>query len=289
VWVLCSVVACADAGAEGSMGGSSEASGGAETTNTMPTEPASTTGGTSEGGDASESSGTPTTTDPNDGSSSGIGEPAACELFTDFEGLEDDAPWPVPWVVTGGVAIADVVGGRGRLVPQTSDYSLARMFAPLPCDDVEGTLTFELTDASTQGAGFYVQHNGGYLDRTDPPGFGYAGFAESFREPAGIAVWREVDGHEQMLSPVTALAVQPNVVYRMRVRVTTQPDGAKLVQARVWPDAEVEPTAWQAEAVDAESTAIDGGVVLDAWSSLVDGDAFAIYFDDVELRPVPAD
>src|SRR5690606_5633028 len=38
--------------------------------------------------------------------------------------------------------------------------------------------------------------------------------------------------------------------YRMKLRVQNRPDGTTLVQGKVWPAAETEPTAWTIEKVD---------------------------------------
>ena len=287
MWVGAALL-CACGMDEGQPVAGSTGSTGSTSTNPDTTDPPQADSSTS-GSDASTapetSSPTPETSSESSESSDTDDPENACDLLTDFEGLPDGSPWPVPWVVTGGVAIADVVEGRGRLVPETSPYALARVFAPLPCDEVEGTLTFELGDDTTQGIGFYVQHNGGHLDTTDPPGAGYSAFAESFRDPAGLGTWRELNGHEQLLSEVTPVDLQPGVPYRMRVRLTRDAD-TTLIQARVWPAQDPEPNTWHSETTDNEPAlqTPQGGIVLDAWSSLQSGPATDLYIDNVEIH-----
>jgi len=209
----------------------------------------------------------------------------SCALSTDFEGLADGSPWPAPWVEAGGVETADVQEGRGRLSPVTSSYSLARMFAPLEsCVNAEATLTFEFEDGSSSGVGYYLRQNGGYLAQSEPAGDGYAGFAEAFRTPSGIGVWREVEGDEQLLSGVTSAELDAGVRYRMRVRVSQVDDDNTLIQANFWPEGETEPS-WLAEHQDqyVALQSASGGVAIDAWSSWQNGTAPVIWVDDIEV------
>src|SRR5205814_1079180 len=118
------------------------------------------------------------------------------------EPFATDAPtWPAPWSVAGNVQVADVVGGAARLAPQPTSYSLARMKGSPPTGDVEVTFAFRMEDQATQGVGFYVRQNGGYLMQTLPHGQGYAVFVAGswYGANAGIGVWRELDGTEQLL------------------------------------------------------------------------------------------
>lgn len=206
----------------------------------------------------------------------------SCELQESFD-VADGQPWPAAWSAVGGVALADVQGGRGRLVPIASGYSLARMFTPLDCVDAEATFTFELSDGGTQGVGFYVRQNGGYLQATTPRGQGYAAFAESFRMPAGIGAWREIDGEEQMIEAIAPFALEVGVVYRVRLRVTQTNASTTRIQTRVWRDGEAEPAAWQVERSDGTAAlqGLGGGIAVDAWSSLTSGEPFALFVDDI--------
>jgi hypothetical protein len=216
--------------------------------------------------------------------SGGVGD---CMLQESFD--QDGSSWPSPWTAVGGVAVADVQGGRGRLVPTTSSYSLARMVAPLGCSDVEVTFSFEFTSANTQGVGFYVRQNGGHLQATTPRGQGYAVFAEAFRDPAGVGAWHELDGNEVMIEPIAPMALAPNTLYRVRYRVTQQDASTTSLQARVWPDGSAEPTTWQLERTDA-SPALQsraGGVAIDAWSALTSGSASDLFVDDVVVTAAP--
>lgn len=249
-----------------------------------------------EGGDAGPgTSPNPTTgegsdTTPADGSSEDGGSETSgvvqdeCEFTEDFEGVADGDPWPTPWFVSGGVALADIQGGRGRLRPTITNYSLARMGVELDCTDVDVSMTFQFTDGSTQGAGFYARTNGGYLRETDPTGAGYVGFAEAFRDPSALGVWREVDGQEQRISSVP-VAIEPNVDYRLRFRVTQQDASTTLLQTKMWRLGDDEPAEWMLERTD-DTVGLQnagGGIALDAWSSdPVNGnDAADLLFDDV--------
>ncbi len=208
--------------------------------------------------------------------------------------MSDGSSWPAPWSETGGVATADVQGGRGRLVPTVSSYSLARMYAPLPagCSDVEGTFTFEFTDDTSQGVGFYLRQNGGHLQTTNPAGAGYAAFAESFRNPEGLGLWREVNGNEQNLSPVAAVPLSPGTVYRVRFQVEQVSVSQTALRGKIWPAAASEPGAWTLTRMDSTASLqnIDGGVALDAWSTANPGNAGTpseLFVDDVVVRSLP--
>ncbi len=207
--------------------------------------------------------------------------PVDCEFTESFD--TDGANWPAPWVVTGGVEVADVVGGRGRLRPFTSGYSLARIYAPLDCTDFEATFTFEFTDGNTQGAGFYVRQNGGHLTDSNPPGQGYSTFAEAFRDPVGLGVWREVAGSEENLAPVEPMPIEPNVVYAVRLRVAQIDASTTGLQARMWRAGTEEPKNWQVERSDSNPglQGARGGIAVDAWSVLQKGTASDMFFDDI--------
>ncbi len=245
----------------------------------------STESGQGTGPGADSTSDDPPATGNDDNTPPRLPPPGACDFSESFD-VPDGSPWPEPWVEIGGTAVADVQGGRGRLVPFTSSYSLARMFAPLNCVDVEATWSFELTDDSTQGMGFFVRQNGGYLQQTQPTGAGYSTFVEKFRNPEGIAVWREVNGVEEMIEPIVPMAVQSGVVYRARLRVTQQSEDTTLLQARFWRASDSEPGQWQVERTDqsANLQGVGGGLGLDAWSNLTDGMPSELFFDDIEVR-----
>src|SRR5438309_6936098 len=89
----------------------------------------------------------------------------------------DGSAWPSAWHELGGVATATILGGRGRLTPLATSYSLARMGHTAAQRDVEVTFQLRFEDASSQGVGFYVRQNGGYL-KTATHGAGYAVFVE---------------------------------------------------------------------------------------------------------------
>lgn len=216
----------------------------------------------SSGGSSAEETGNTTTDDPTEGAND-------CDFSEDFEGLANGDPWPSVWVPTGGVALADVQDGWGRLRPELSNYSLARTVAFIDCAEVDTSLTFMFTDGSTQGVGLYARHNGGHLDDTDPAGQGYSTFAEAFRDPVGIGAWREVQGQEQRMGGTERTEILPNVEYRLRLRITQSDAATSLVQGKIWPLADSEPDAWSVERTDdtASLQGVGGAIAIDAWFS----------------------
>jgi hypothetical protein len=228
--------------------------------------------------------------------SAGVGAPACCGqllLEEDFA-LPDGSPWPAPWVEAGDeVALADVQAGRGRLRPEPSAYSLARMVAPGTSAVVQALFTLLFEDAATQGVGFYARQNGGYLQQTTPPGEGYAVFVEAFRGDA-IGVWREVGGVEDDLEILfdPALAFADGQPYRVRYRMDLVPAAgvgtATRLRARVWPAGAPEPALWQVDFEDAspELQGDEGGFAIDSWSELQAGIAAHTLVDELQIFEV---
>ncbi len=208
-----------------------------------------------------------------------------CSLTEDFEGLPDGSPWPAQWVASGGVVVADVRDGWGRIQPDVSGYSLGRMFAAIDCQDVDASVTFMFIGFSSSGAGMYGRHNGAFLTLDDPPGAGYGVFAETFRNPMGIGAWQELGGHEAEMTDVAAFPLVPSTPYRMRLRITQADPTSTLVQVKVWNANDPQPAAWNVEYVDDEVSLQEsgGGIALDAFSSLIppSGEARDVYFDDL--------
>jgi len=266
--------------------------------------PASSSEGTSSGSDAtssssegtsssSEGTSSSTTDDPStDTGGSDTGETSECTFSESFQGLPDGSDWPAPWIPLDGVMLADVQGGRGRLLPITGPYALARMFVPLgpSCVDVEGTFTFELTDGLTPGVGLYLRHNGGFLDQTEPPGQGYVAFIQAFGVPGtGIGLWRELDGVETILAPYTPAVIVPGIVHAVRFRVTQEDGDTTRLRTRVWPVEGMEPLGWHVNLTDDSPSLqnVGGGVVIDVWSQLQAGMAADVFIDDITVGPAP--
>jgi hypothetical protein len=220
-----------------------------------------------------------------DGFESGCGNLIYSQAFA----LPDSSAWPAEWSVLGNVAAADIQQSAARLRPGPTSYSLARMGADIVTRNVEVRFTLRLEDAGTQGVGFYVRQNGGYLQDTVPRGQGYAAFAEgSFRGTPGIGVWREVDGEEQQIGhqfpyPMVAAGID----YRVRFQVMQSAPTQTLVQAKLWPDGDPEPFGWQASATDTTTALqnLDGGIAIDSWSSIGTPDPISAYtfVDNLEL------
>jgi hypothetical protein len=202
-------------------------------------------------------------------------------LLSDFN-LADGSMWPAPWTILGGVQSATIAGGRGRIVPMTSSYSLGRMGASAAVRDVEVTFNLEFESIGTQGIGFYVRQNGGWLGHTNPTGAGYAIFVEGFRG-ARMAMWHEIDGSEtEIASSAATLTLASNVIYQVRFRVT----GANptRMQARLWPSGQSEPGTWQIDITDSAGPQGAGGFAIDSWSTATSGTlSVGTSVDDVEV------
>jgi hypothetical protein len=206
-----------------------------------------------------------------------------CDFSESFDDLPDGSDWPAHWTAVGGVAIADVQGGRGRLVPSPGPYALARLVTPLDCVDIEVSFAFELSQPAVQGVGLYVRQNGGYLQQTVPPGEGYVAFIQGFMQPPGIGIWRERSGTEELIGGNVAATIMAGVPYRARLRVTQQDAQTTLMQARVWPDGANEPGAWQVERTDMtpslQGTA--GALAVDTYNVMMQNVGGDMFFDDI--------
>lgn len=260
----------------------------------------STSGGTDASSSSSSSSSTDASASDTDDTDTGntgdtgdtdTGETSECSFSESFDGIPDGSDWPAPWVPSGGVMLADVQGGRGRILPITGPYALGRMYVPLPptCIDIEGTFTFELAEVQTPGVGLYLRHNGGFLDQTDPPGQGYVAFVQAFGQATGISVWRELDGVETVLAPYVPQLVLADTVYRLRYRITQQDPATTRLRARVWPVEGIEPAGWQVDLTDASPAlqGVGGGFSVDVWSQLPAGMATDVLVDDIVIGPAP--
>lgn len=218
----------------------------------------------------------------------------ACQRLSFSERFANDgSAWPAPWVVSGGAAVADVVGGRGRLRPVPSSYTLARMWAPVTTGDVEVRFSFQMEQTTTQGLALLVRHNGGYLTQTTPFGQGYGVFLEgSFRNLPGISIWKEQAGVESQLahSLPTVPGPQPGVSYRVRFRTHQLNPTTTLMQAKYWPQADPEPLAWQVTVSDSTPALqnISGGIGFDSASGLVSPAQVTAhaFVDDIEIEPL---
>ncbi len=196
----------------------------------------------------------------------------------------DGAPWPAPWSVAGSVDVGDLSLGRGRLRPTPSNYSLARMKAPAPTRDVEVAFALTFEQQSTQGVGFYVRQNGGYLQQTNPQGQGYAVFVEGFRGFPRIGLWKEQGGVETELAFLNlATPFVDGLVYRARFRTIQQDESATHLYGKVWLASNAEPAGWQVDVADSSVVPLQGatgGIAVDSWSVLQDPPITAHTFVD---------
>jgi hypothetical protein len=223
-----------------------------------------------------------------DGFENGCGNLEYSEPFASA----DNSAWPTPWSVLGDVQTADIQLQAARLRPDATGYSLARMGATIPNGSVEARFTLRFEDLSTQGIGFYVRQNGGYLQQTPTHGKGYAAFIEgSFRGSPGIGLWSEIDGVEGQLAhaaaPVPPLA--NGVVYRVRLQVQQSSAAQTSLRAKLWDATAAEPATWQVAFVDSAGVLqnVTGGVAVDSWSSLTSAPISAYTFvDNIELISV---
>jgi hypothetical protein len=287
------VLACALLGAcgGGSNGGSAATDGSTGSTSTTAGTQGSSVDPPTTTPDAT--SATPTTTDdattdaPTDTTDAPADTTAVADDTASVGGgdcdFSESFDWPPHWTAVGGVAIADVQGGRGRLVPSPGPYALARLVTPLDCVDIEVSFAFELSQPAVQGVGLYVRQNGGYLQQTVPPGEGYVAFIQGFMQPPGIGIWRERNGSEELIEGNVAATINPGVPYRARLRVTQQDAQTTLMQARVWPDGAEEPGAWQVERTDTtpslQGTA--GALAVDTYNVMMQNVGGDMFIDDI--------
>ncbi|MEO7794050.1 MAG: hypothetical protein ABIV06_04695 [Thermoanaerobaculia bacterium] len=232
--------------------------------------------------------------------SSTLGAPPCCgallleENFT----LPDGSAWPAPWTAAGNeVAVADVQQGWGRLRPDPSSYSLARMVAPGNVSAVQVLFTMVFEEASSQGVGFYARQNGGYLQQTTPFGQGYAVFVEAFRGPA-IGLWYESGGVEASIDVTfdNNLGLTSGVPYRVRYLLQDPPPAANAafggpdshLQARVWPLGSSEPALWKVDVLDSLGVlqGVDGGFAIDSWSNRTSAITAHTLIDDIQIFAV---
>jgi len=220
-----------------------------------------------------------------DGFEAGCGNLIYAEPFT----LGDSSAWPAPWAVLGNVALADIQQGMARLMPMPTGYSLARMGAAIANSDVEVRFSLRLEDLATQGVGFYVRQNGGYLTQTTAHGQGYAVFVEGgFRGQPGIGLWKELDGVESQLPSAHASpTITASVDYRVRFQVQQTSPTQTLLRSKLWLAGDAEPSAWQTSVVDTTAALqnISGGIAVDSWSSLMSPGMISAhtFVDNIEL------
>ena len=194
------------------------------------------------------------------------------------------------WQESGNeVALANIVNNQARLIPVSSGYSLARMVHPVETQDAEATYSIYFENANTQGVGFYLRSNGGYLQQTDPTGQGYGVFVERFAaQGAGIGLWYENDGVEisfiRFYDP--SFEILDETEYRVRYQVFQESPTTTRLRARFWQAGTTEPDDWQVSYLDdfvpLQNTS--GGILVDAWSTQQNGDiSDAIRVDDIEV------
>ena len=213
--------------------------------------------------------------------------------FVDSFSQADSAPWPAPWTSVGGVTTADIQGGRGRLRPVPSSYTLARMWAAIPTRDVEARFRFSMEQPATQGVALLVRHNGGYLAQTVPTGQGYGVFIEGgLRGLPGIGIWKQENGVESPLAHSVPALPGPsaNISYRVRFRAHQLNPNSTLMQAKYWPESIAEPEGWQVVFTDSTPALqnLSGGVGIDSASSILSPNPVTAhtFVDDIEIEPL---
>jgi hypothetical protein len=213
----------------------------------------------------------------------GCGDLIYAEPFT----LSDGSSWPAPWTALGNIAAADIQQGMARLQPQPTGYSLARMGAAVANSNVDVRFTLRIEDTATQGVGFYVRQNGGYLTQTATHGQGYAVFVEGdFRAQPGIGLWKELDGSESPIMHAPYQTLVAGVDYRVRFQILQSSPSQTLSRAKLWLASDAEPAAWQASVTDTTAPLqnVSGGIAVDSWSSRTSAPISAYTFiDNIEL------
>jgi hypothetical protein len=157
--------------------------------------------------------------------------------------------------------------------------------------DIEVSFQVQFESIATQGVGYYVRQNGGWLRGTALHGQGYAVFVEGFRG-SRLGVWKEVDGQEIELMPFTSFGtpLQSNLLYQVRLRVTQAAPSLTRLQARLWLAAQAEPATWQIDTTDATPSLqnVSGGMAVDSYSSQTTGTITAATLVDNIIAGPPA-
>jgi len=203
--------------------------------------------------------------------------------FTDLNGYNQ-------WQESGNeVALAEIINNQARLIPHASGYSLARMIHPVNNMNAEATYSIYFENATTQGVGFYLRANGGYLQQTNPTGQGYGVFVERFAgQGAGIGLWYENNGVEisfiRDYDP--SYQIDNEVEYIVRYQVFQESPTTTRLRARFWQAGTTEPPQWQVSYLDdfAPLQNTQGGILIDSWSTQQNGTILdAIRVDNIEV------
>jgi hypothetical protein len=199
-----------------------------------------------------------------------------------FDGSDGDG-WPDPWQVVGTHIIdAEIDGGRGRMSGQTN--LTARIALPGEDEvDTDVTVVVEYENFAAQGYGFYVRHNGGALQETDPPGQGYGVYAEG-SVLRSLGVWKEIGGVESpILETPDAVpgGVESGTPYVIRFQCQ-QREGSTLLRAKMWRQGDDEPGEWMVETEDStpELQNTSGSFANDVYNYSGTG---SVWVHDVEI------
>lgn len=199
------------------------------------------------------------------------------------------------WQITGdGVAFAEINNGQAELIPVSSNtpYSLARMKHSLNAINAEATFSIYFENANTQGVGFYMRSNGGFLDHTNPTGQGYGVFIEKSltqNNSPGIGLWYELNGTETFIIKDydVSYEILDETEYRVRFQVIQETASSTRLQARFWQAGSSEPSIWQVSELDSHAILqnLSGGIVVDSYSSQSSGIvSTATRLDNIEVR-----
>lgn len=216
-------------------------------------------------------------------------------LFQENFTIADSTDWNGynQWQESGNeVALAEIVNNQAKLIPLASGYSLARMIHPVENLNAEATYSIYFENANSQGVGFYLRSNGGYLDQTTPTGQGYGVFVERFDvQGAGIGVWYENDGTEisfiRFYDP--SFEILDETEYRVRYQVFQESPTTTRLRARFWQAGTTEPNQWQVSYLDdfAPLQNTSGGILVDSWSTQQNGIITdAIRIDDIQVTQI---
>lgn len=213
--------------------------------------------------------------------------------------LVDQTGWPGMWQESGNSSeVIEVSNNQARLIPisPASPYPLARMKHPLSEANVEATFSLVFEDATSQGVGFYVRSNGGYLTHTNPMGQGYAVFIERFsNDESRLGLWYEHDGDE------TAFIRQPEISagvfydfidetkYLVKFQVFQETPTTTRLRAKIWQDGLTEPVDWGVSHLDNYPVLqnLADGIAIDSFhtsTSLTITDAIRI--DDIVITRI---
>jgi len=209
-----------------------------------------------------------------------------------FSGTNGDA-WPSGWSITSGAATlaVDIQNNRGHLSSNSydglnSNTALTRVYnssVNLQSADVVFTVRFE--NFSSQGVGFYLRQNGGYLTDSVTNGQGYGVFLEGNSNDFGL--WYELNGVEIKITGVynPPITILDDTEYQIRYQVEQININDTIQRAKIWLITNSEPASWNIETTTsiANLQNISGGIAVDLFNY---SGTDSVYLDDISVSRI---